>query len=115
DGLDEITTAGATHVAALETGAIRTFEITPEQAGLSRVKPEALRGGDARTNAQALTDVLKGKKGPFRDVALLNAAAGVIVAGKAGERKQAVALAQKSIDGGEAEGSLQRLITISNA
>src|SRR5712675_3479422 len=83
DGLDEITTAGVTHVAALENGAVRTFEITPEEAGLPRVKPEALRGGEAKQNAQALSDVLKGKKGAFRDVAVLNAAAGLMVAGRA--------------------------------
>ena len=115
DGLDEITTAGATHVAALENGAVRTFELTPEEAGLLRVKSEALRGGDAQANAQALSEVLKGTKGAFRDVAVLNAAAGLIVAGKAGELKPAVALAQRSIDSGEAEGSLQRLVKISNA
>src|SRR5437879_9078586 len=65
DGLDEITTAGPTHVAALENGAVRAFEITPEEVGLPRVKPEALRGGDADHNARALSDVLKGKKGAF--------------------------------------------------
>jgi anthranilate phosphoribosyltransferase len=115
DGLDEITTAGATHVAALERGDIRTFEITPEDVGLPRVKPEALRGGDAKANAEALADVLKGRKGPFRDVAALNAAAGLVVAGKTPDLKQALALALKSIDSGEAEGSLQRLIAVSNA
>src|SRR6266581_1174516 len=78
DGLDEITTAGATHVAALENGAVRTFEVTPEDVGLARVKPEALRGGSANENAQALIAVLKGAEGPFRDVAVLNAAAGLI-------------------------------------
>jgi anthranilate phosphoribosyltransferase len=115
DGLDEITTAGVTHVAALENGAVRTFEITPEEAGLQRVKPEALRGGEAKQNAQALSDVLKGKKGAFRDVAVLNAAATLIVAGRAKELKQAVALAEKSVDSGEAEGRLRRLIAVSNA
>jgi anthranilate phosphoribosyltransferase len=114
DGLDEITTAGVTHVAALENGAVRTFEVTPEEAGLPRVKPEALRGGEAKQNAQALGDVLKGKKGAFRDVAVLNAAAGLMVAGRAKELKQAVALAEKSVDSGEAEGRLQRLIAVSN-
>ena len=115
DGLDEITTAGPTHVAALENGAVRTFEITPEEVGLPRVKPEALRGGDAKENAQALSDVLKGKTGAFRDVAVLNAAAGLVVAGRAKDLKAAVALAQKSVDSGEAEGRLQRLIAVSNA
>jgi anthranilate phosphoribosyltransferase len=115
DGLDEITTAGPTYVAALENGAVRTFEVTPEQAGLPRVEPEALRGGDAKANAQALADVLKGRKGAFRDVAVLNAAAGLIVAGRAADLQQAVTLAQKGIDSGEAEGSLQRLVAVSNA
>jgi anthranilate phosphoribosyltransferase len=115
DGLDEITTSGATYVAALENSAVRSFEITPEEVGLARVKPEALRGGDAKTNAQALTEVLKGKKGAFRDVAVLNAAAGLVVAGRAKELKQAVALAEKSVDSGEADARLQRLIKVSNA
>src|SRR5499426_2514650 len=115
DGLDEITTAGPTTVAALENGKIRTFEVTPEDAGLSRGKPEALRGGDAQQNAEALLDVLKGKRGPFRDVAVLNAAAALIVAGKAKDLKQGAALAAKSIESGEAEGRLDRLIAVSNA
>jgi anthranilate phosphoribosyltransferase len=115
DGLDEITTAGPTAVAALENGAVRTFEITPEDVGLQRVKPEALRGGDANENAQALLDVLKGKKGPYRDVAIMNAAAGLIVAGRAKDLGVGVALATKSVDSGEAEGRLDRLIVVSNA
>jgi anthranilate phosphoribosyltransferase len=114
DGLDEITTAGPTYVAALENGAVRSFEITPEEVGLARVKPEALRGGDAKENAQALSDVLKGKKNAFRDVAVLNAAAGLIVAGRAKDLKAGVALAEKSIDSGEAARRLDRLIAVSN-
>jgi anthranilate phosphoribosyltransferase len=115
DGLDEITTSGPTYVAALENGAVRSFEIAPEDVGLARVKSDALRGGDANHNATALLDVLKGTKGPFRDVAVLNAAAGLVVAGRAKELKDAVALAEKSIDSGEAEGRLKRLIAVSNA
>jgi anthranilate phosphoribosyltransferase len=114
DGLDEITTSGPTYVAALESGAVRTFEITPEEVGLPRVKAEALRGGDAKTNAQALADVLKGKRSAFRDVAVLNAAAGLVVAGRAKELKAAVALAEQSVDSGEADARLQRLIKVSN-
>ena len=115
DGLDEITTAGPTSVAALENGKVRTFEVTPEDAGLPRAKPEALRGGNAAENAKALLDVLKGKAGAFRDVAVLNAAAALIVAGKAKDLKAGAALAAKSIDSGEAEGALDRLIAVSNA
>jgi anthranilate phosphoribosyltransferase len=115
DGLDEITTAGPTYVAALENGTVRTFEITPEELGLERVKPAALRGGSAKENAQALVDVLKGKGGALRDVAILNAAAALTVAGRAKDLKQGLALAQTSIDSGEAAGRLQRLVAISNA
>jgi len=115
DGLDEITTSGPTSVAALDKGAIRTFEIKPEDIGLARAKPEALRGGDAEHNARALLDVLKGKASAFRDVALFNAAAALVVAGKAKDLKDAAGLARKSIDSGEAEGRLDRLIAVSNA
>jgi len=115
DGLDEITTAGLTTVAALENGMIRTFEVGPEDAGLSRAKPEALRGGDAEHNARALLDVLKGMPSPFRDIAILNAAAALIVAGKANDLKQGAMLAAKSIEAGEAEGRLDRLIAVSNS
>ena len=82
DGLDEITLTGPTFVAALENGNIRSFEVTPEDAGLTRVGGDALKGGDAEANAVALQGVLDGKPGAFRDVALLNAAAALIVAGK---------------------------------
>jgi anthranilate phosphoribosyltransferase len=115
DGLDEITTAGSTTVAALENGKIRTFEVSPEDASLSRSKPEALRGGDAEHNAKALLNVLKCKQSPFRDVAILNAAAALIVAGKAKDLKQGAVLAAKSIASGEAEGRLDRLIAVSNS
>jgi anthranilate phosphoribosyltransferase len=115
DGLDEITTSGPTSVAALENGKVRLFEVTPEEAGLTRVKPEALKGGDAAENAKSLLDVLRGKKGAFREVAVLNAAAALIVAGKAKTLKDGAALAAASIDSGEAEAKLDRLVVVSNA
>jgi anthranilate phosphoribosyltransferase len=115
DGLDEITTAGPTSVAALENGTIRTFELTPEDAGLPRSQPGSLRGGDGEANAKTLLDVLKGNKSAYRDVSLINAGAALIVAGKAKTIKDGVALAAKSVDSGEAEGRLQRLIKVSNA
>ena len=114
DGLDEITSAGVTYVAALEKGSVRTFEITPEDVGVARAIPDMLRGGDADENARALLDVLKGRKGAFRDVALMNAAAGLVVAGLAKDLKHGFALASKSVDSGEAEGRLDRLIAVSN-
>jgi anthranilate phosphoribosyltransferase len=114
DGLDEITTSGPTTVTALEAGVVRTFEISPEEIGLAKIKPEALRGGDAQTNAKAIEEVLEGNKGPFRDVALFNAAAALIVAGKAKDLKAGLELATHSLDSGEAEGRLDRLIVVSN-
>ena len=100
-------------VAALENGAVRCFEIVPEDVGLARTTPETLRGGDAEANAKALKAVLKGTKGPYRDVAVLNAAAALVVAAKAKDLAGGVALAQNSIDSGEAEASLGRLIAVS--
>jgi len=114
DGLDEITTSGPTSVAALENGSIKTFEISPEEFGLRKVRPEALRGGDAETNAQAVLNVLKGKASAFRDVALFNAAAALVVAGKAKDLKDGLHAAAHSVDSGEAEGRLDRLIAVSN-
>jgi anthranilate phosphoribosyltransferase len=115
DGLDEITTAGPTSIAALENGQGKSFEIAPEDVGLSKTTPESLRGGDAQANAAALLAVLKGTKGPFRDVAVFNAAAALVVAGRAENLKDGVAVATKSLDSGEAEGRLDRLIHVSNA
>src|SRR6202522_2429665 len=80
DGLDEITLTGPTFVAALEGGAIRSFEVSPEEVGLKRVGGEALKGGDSTANAVALQSVLDGLPSPYRDVALLNAAAALVVA-----------------------------------
>ncbi|MGI8527704.1 MAG: anthranilate phosphoribosyltransferase [Pseudolabrys sp.] len=115
DGLDEITTSGPTSVAALENGTIRNFEISPEDVGLRRAEPDALKGGDANTNAKALLDVLKGKKNALRDIGMFNAAAALVVAGRAKELNEGMMLAAKSVDSGEAESKLERLITVSNA
>ena len=115
DGLDEITLTGPTFVAALEKGAIRSFEVSPEDAGLKRVAGETLKGGDAAANAVALRNVLEGLPGPYRDVALLNAAAALVVAGRARELKEAMALGTRSIDSGAAAERLKRLIAVSNS
>jgi anthranilate phosphoribosyltransferase len=115
DGLDEITTSGPTYVAELSDGKVKTYEIKPEDVGLKRAKPEELRGGDAMHNAEALRGVLAGKPGAFRDVALLNAAAALLVADKAKSLKEGLELAAKSVDTGAARKRLERLIEISNA
>ncbi|MEX0590071.1 MAG: anthranilate phosphoribosyltransferase [Xanthobacteraceae bacterium] len=114
DGLDEITTSGPTYVAELADGKVRTFEITPEEVGIKRSTAADLKGGDAEANAKALREVLAGKLGPFRDVALLNAAAALMVAGKVKALADGLKLAQKSIDSGEAKKRLDRLVEVSN-
>ena len=114
DGLDEITLTGPTSVAALENGTIRTFEVTPEDAGLGAQRPGSLKGGDADANAAALRGVLEGKPSPYRDVALLNAAAALIVAGRAKDLKEGVAIGTKSLDSGAAAAKLKQLVAVSN-
>ncbi|MGY8711403.1 anthranilate phosphoribosyltransferase [Bradyrhizobium sp. 18BD] len=114
DGLDEITLTGPTFVSALQNGEIRNFEVTPEDAGLSRCEPGALKGGDADANAIALQSVLSGKPSPYRDVALMNAAAALVVAGRAKDLREGVAIGAKSLDSGAANARLKHLIAVSN-
>lgn len=114
DGLDEITTTGPTSVAQLKDGEVTLFEVTPEDAGLPRAKPEDLKGGDAQTNAAAIHALFDGAKGAYRDIVLLNAAAALIVAGRAATLTEGVAQAAHAIDNGGARTALQRLVAITN-
>jgi len=115
DGLDEITTTGPTHVASLEGGKVKLFDISPADAGLKSSKPGELKGGEAIYNAEALRAVLDGQMGPFREVAVFNAAAALLVAGKADNLKDAAALAEKSVESGAAKARLEKLVAVSNA
>ncbi|MFK4535182.1 anthranilate phosphoribosyltransferase [Bradyrhizobium ottawaense] len=115
DGLDEISLAGTSFVAAVEAGTVRAFEVTPEEAGLPRYRADALESCDFESHAIALQKVLDGLPGPFRDAALLNAAAALVVAGRASNLQQGVALGQESLDHGAAAARLDRLIAVSNA
>jgi anthranilate phosphoribosyltransferase len=108
-GLDELTLAGPTAVAELDGGVVRTFEIRPEDAGLSPAPLEALRGGDPQANAAIARDVLSGAPGPKRDVVLLNAAAALVVAGRATSLREGVAQAAAAIDDGRARQLLERV------
>jgi anthranilate phosphoribosyltransferase len=112
-GLDELTVAGQNHVTALQGGSVRGFTVTPEDAGLPRAPIEAIRGGDALFNAAALTAVLEGAAGAYRDTVLLNAAAALIVAGRAGDLREGVAMAARSIASGAALAALQTLRRVS--
>ena len=108
-GLDELTIAGENQVVALRDGTIRSFVLTPEDAGLGRAPVEAIRGGDASQNAAALLGLLKGTPSPYRDTVLLNTAAGLIVAGRVGDLREGVAMAARAIDGGAALAALETL------
>ncbi|WP_407170244.1 anthranilate phosphoribosyltransferase [Bradyrhizobium sp. ORS 111] len=114
DGLDEITLTGPSFVAALQNGQVTTFEVTPEEVGFGRVPGEALKGGDADANAVALASVLDGKPSAYRDVALLNAAAALIVAGRAKDLRDGVAIGAQSLDSGAAAARLKHLVAVSN-
>lgn len=114
DGLDELTTTGPSFVAAFRDGAIVEFEVTPEDAGLPRAKLEDLAGGDAAANAQAIRRVLEGERSPLRDIVILNAAAALIVSGKAASLKEAAELAAEAIDSGAAKRRLELLVEVSN-
>ncbi|GAB4069957.1 anthranilate phosphoribosyltransferase [Ancylobacter sonchi] len=114
DGLDEITTTGPTYVAELRDGKLSSFEIEPERFGLARATPEALKGGDGAVNALALRAVLNGAKNAYADISLLNAAAALVVAGKADAIGEGLELARWSLNGGHAEAALARLVAVSN-
>ena len=114
DGLDEITTTGATHVAEFKDGKVHEFDITPADAGLPQAKPQDLKGGTPAENAATMQALLKGTKGPIRDVVLFNAAAVLVIADAAPDLKAGVAQAALAIDSGKAAAALAALVDISN-
>ncbi|MBB4302302.1 anthranilate phosphoribosyltransferase [Rhodobium orientis] len=114
DGLDEITTTGPSSVAELKDGKVTTFTIAPGDVGLSTAKPEELKGGDAATNAAALTAVLAGAPGAYRDIVLMNAGASLVVAGVADDLVAGIEKAAAAIDSGSAKATLDRLVAVSN-
>lgn len=115
DGLDELSTTGPTDVAELKDGKITVFEVTPAEAGLATVTLDDLRGGDEAVNAQAIRDVLAGARTPLRDIAILNAAAALIVGGKAESLAQGAERATHAIESGAAQATLDKLVAVSNA
>ncbi len=114
DGLDEMTTTGPSFVAELSGGTVRTFEVTPEDAGLPRASAEDIRGGDAETNAAAMRAMLGGERGPFRDIVLFNAAGALLVAGRADNLADGVAIAADALQSGRALATLAKLVDISH-
>ena len=110
DGLDEITITGPTRIAEVREGRVRTFEVTPEEFALPRAGLEAISGGDAVANAAKIREILSGMRSARRDVVVLNAAAALVVAGKAEHMADAVPLAAQSIDSGAAAAKLEALV-----
>ncbi len=116
DGLDEITLTGPTHAAFLKDGIVTESVVTPEDFGLPRqFSPEEIRGGDARANAAALSSLLSGAPSSYRNVVLANAAAVLILAGKAATPARGVSIAAAAIDSGEATSVLERYISFTKA
>jgi anthranilate phosphoribosyltransferase len=118
DGLDEISLSGETFVSELRDIAVRNFSVTPEDFGLKRAPLEAVRGGDAKRNAEIMHKVL-GKSllyrahGAHRDIVVANAAAALVAAGRAADLLEGVRVATESIDSGAAREKLEALVAFS--
>jgi anthranilate phosphoribosyltransferase len=115
DGLDELSVAGKTYIVDVERQ-LRRFEISPEDAGLKRASLKDLAGGTPRENVMILKEILSGKdRGPKRDAVLLNAGAVILIAGKASNLKEAMAMADDAIKKGKASALFDRIVELSNA
>jgi len=109
DGLDELSTTGFTKVSEFHEGTVRTFYLHPADVGLAVASKESLVGGTADENAALITRLLDGETGPARDIVLLNAGAGLLIAGKAASVQEGIGVAAAAIDSGNAAATLQRL------
>lgn len=114
DGLDEMTLTGATHVSELHAGQISTYDIHPEDVGLSKAQTSDLAGGDPDENAQMTLRILKGQAGPKRDIVLLNSAAALVAGDKATDLRDGIRVAAEVIDSGKALAKLEALKEASN-
>jgi anthranilate phosphoribosyltransferase len=114
DGLDELTVTGPSFVAQISGGDLRSFEVTPEQAGLKQYELKDILGGTPEENAQAIHDLFDGAPGAYRDIVLLNAAAALIVADKVDNLRDGAQAAAAAIDSGKAKATLARLVAVSN-
>ena len=114
DGMDEVTLTAATRIAEVTPQAVKTTIIQPSDFGFAQCRMEELHGGDARENAAIVMGILAGQKGPKRDIVLLNAAFGLVAAGKADNPTAGVDLAADAIDSGRAREQLDKLIQITN-
>jgi len=109
NGLDEITLTGETKISEIVNGKVKNYSIKPEQYGIKKCSLDELKGGDAKQNLEILMDILKGKKGPKRDIVVLNAACAIVAGDMAKDMKQGIKLAEESIDSGRALKKLELL------
>lgn len=114
DGMDEISTTGATLIAEVKDGGVRVYELTPEQIDIPRADIESLRGGSVAENAESLKRVLDGEDGPFADLVAVNAGAAIMIAGLTHTIADGVVMARKSISSGKANAALDALRRASN-
>jgi anthranilate phosphoribosyltransferase len=114
DGLDEITITGESKITELRDGEVSTYTVAPEDLGLERATLGEIQGGDARQNSEIIIEVLRGGRGPRRDIVLLNAAAALVASSRAEDLREGVAAAAESIDSGKALRKLEQLIEFSN-
>jgi anthranilate phosphoribosyltransferase len=113
DGLDEISNTGDSRIAEVHEGVVRTSRVRPEDFGVPRATIADLLGGDREENAEIIRRILAGEPGPRRDIVLMNAAAALVVGGKARDLREGMALAARSVDSGAAEAKLASLIELS--
>ena len=114
-GLDELSLSGPSDVLEFRAGALTSYTIDPQELGLRRADPASVAGGTAEENAALVLGVLKGDKGPRRDIVVLNAGAGLVAADIAVDMAAGIARAQESLDSGAAYDSLERLIRVSQS
>jgi anthranilate phosphoribosyltransferase len=110
DGIDEISTTGYTKVAECRNGTVHTFHIHPSDFGLPKASPEDLKGGDAARNAEIVTAILAGRRGPARDIVILNAGAALFVAGRSASVTDGIGQAATAIDSGAAKATLEAMV-----
>ena len=110
DGLDEISTIGMTQISELKGGRVRTYKISPEKFGIKRTNKNEIAGADLDENARMMLRVLRGERGPRRDIVVLNAAAAIVIGGKARTMLEGIAIAKRSIDSRKAYEKVVQLI-----
>jgi anthranilate phosphoribosyltransferase len=115
DGLDELTVTGPTYVAELKGGVIGEFEVSPADVGLNTSDINALKGGDADVNAQAIRELLNGQPSAYRDIVLMNTGAALVVAGVAANLRDGVDKARAAIDSGKAKETLDQWVRFTQA